>query len=268
MKASDRVAGSQCAHRTPSESQHKWLTPFAVVCYVVVHKTSLCFTNRGFLADRVGLSLGVRGFHMNASKRNSFCRAAVMTALLATMLVCQASAGGPICAPPPSCMPPMCAPQPCAPPPLCGPPPMCAPRMCGPKPCPPPVCEDNPLAMILKGTCRLVAGVVALPFKIVGCLLNSNSPCAKPACYPRPVCPPMAMCPPPMCPPPMCMPQGCGMGCCPPGMGYGMGAMAPSFGYGRGVPRQMMKPMAKKEKKSLPQQLLAGPSDGLFGAYW
>lgn len=209
---------------------------------------------------------------MKASNRTIFSRAALLSALLVALLVCQASAGGPIC-PQPRCMPPMCAPQPCCPPPVCCPPPACAPPMCAPKPCcPPQQCEENPLAMILKGTCKLVAGVVALPFKIVGCL--TSGPCARPACYPmRPACPPMAMmCPPPMCPPPMCVPQpccpppSCGMGYCPPGMGYGMGMMPAPMGYGR--PKPMMRPMAKNQKTSLPKQLLAGPAEGLFGTYW
>ena len=225
------------------------------------------------------MSFGVRGIHMNASKKSAFCRVAALTAVIAVLLVCQASAGGPVCATP-RCLPPMCGPQPCCPPPMCAPapvcpppmcapapcaPPMCGPRMCGPKPCAP-QCEDNPLCMIVKGTFRLVAGAVALPFKLVGCLLQG--PCATPTCCPpRPACPPIAMCPPPSCMP-SCAPPACGMGYCPPGMGYGMGPMAPPMGFGRGVPRPMMKPMAKKGSKSLPPQLLAGPSQGLFGAYW
>ena len=202
-------------------------------------------------------------------------RAAVLTALLATLLVCQASAGGPICAPP-RCLPPMCGPQPCCPPPVCGPPamcapPVCAPPMCAPRPCCPPprnACQDDPLSMIVKGTFRLVAGVAALPFKIVGCIFTK--PCEKGRFYPLPqLCRPVAMCcPPPMCMPP-CPPPACGMGYCPPGMGYGMGVMPAPMGYGRGAPRHMRPmPMAKNQKKGLPKQLLAGPAEGLFGAYW
>jgi len=147
---------------------------------------------------------------------------------------------------------------------------MCAPPMCAPKPCcPPKACEDDPLTMILKGTCRLVAGVVTLPFKIVGCLCSN--PCEKRAFYPLPqLCRPMAMCPPPMCgPQPCCPPPACGMGYCPPGMGGGMGVMPPPMGYGQGAPRPvMMKPMAKSNKSGLPKQLLAGPAEGLFGTCW
>jgi hypothetical protein len=186
----------------------------------------------------------------------------LLTCMLLALAAPLASAGGPVC--PPRCMPPMCAPPPCAPPPMCGPPamcppPMCPPPMCGPKPCPP-RCEDDPLTMIVKGTFRLVAGVVSLPFKLVDCLCRPSCP---PPCGPRVACCP----PPPMCPPPSCMMPGCGMGCCPPGMGMGMGPMGPPAGFGRPGHRPV-RPMAKAKDKALPVQLLAGPSEGVFGEYW
>lgn len=196
-------------------------------------------------------------------------RALIPAALLIALTATLVSAGGPVCPPP------MCGPQPC-PPPMCGPqpcpPPMCGPAMYPPPACPPPCpprrCEDNPLAMILKGTVRLVAGAVALPFKMVDCVVNEI--CRPKRCYPaRPACPPPAMCPPaPMCAPPGCMPPACGPMPAyygpPPGMGYGAPMPAP-VGFGRGASYRS-KPMAKK--KSLPSQLLAAPSESVFGAYW
>jgi hypothetical protein len=214
---------------------------------------------------------------MNGGKTLSIT-VSLLTALTIVCWAPSAWSGGPVCPRPtccpppmamcpPPCPPPMCLPAPvCGPQPMCGPPPCgpmaaCPPPMCGPRPCPPRGCGDNPLAMIVKGAVSIVAGAVALPFKIVDCLL---SPLCKP-CYPKRAC-----CPPPMamCPPPACMPPACGPSFCPPGMAYGMGmgAVAP-VGFGSGAPRRFKsKPIA--ENKVLPLQLLAGPSDDIFGTYW
>jgi len=157
-------------------------------------------------------------------------RVVTLTVLLVAFAAIQVSAGGPVC-----------------PRPMC-PQPMCAPPMCCPPPCPPPRCQENPLAMICKGAFQIVAGVVALPFRVVGCLAEGLSRPMR--CGPPPM---MAGCAPPMCPPPVC------------GPGYGMGPGRP-VGFGGGAPRRFA-PMAEKSK-SLPLTLIAGPNDGVFGGYW
>lgn len=199
---------------------------------------------------------------MNRVLRRFFVRTLVAIGLLLALGVTQVLAGGP-CRP--VCPPPMCGPSMC-PPPMCGPapcpPPMCGPAAC-PPPCPPPrTCEMNPLKMILTGTVRLVAGAVALPFRLVDCVVTEicrPKACRPPAC-PPPMCGP-APCAPPVCPPPMCGP---GYGA---PVGYGMGAMPPptSMGMGKGAPRHF-KPMAKKS--SVKTKLFADQSEGIFGNYW
>jgi hypothetical protein len=187
--------------------------------------------------------------------------------IMLSLSVAQVFAGGPVCPPrAPMCAPPVCAPQMCAPPvcvpaPVCGPvpcapPPPCGPVACGPPPCPP-RCEENPLAMIVKGTVKLVVGVASLPFKVVDCLFGGDD-CFSPRCYPK--YNRMAMCAPPPCMPPVCGPMGY------PGMGYGMGMGRPA-GFGYGVQKRRMVPFAKK-KETLPSSLMATQADGIFGGYW
>jgi len=167
-------------------------------------------------------------------------RALYLAVLLVAIAAVQVSAGGPVC-PPPMC-----------PPPMCGPAPMCAPPLCGPPPCAP-RCEENPLAQICRGAFRLVAGVIALPFRVVGCVAQS-------ICPPQRCGPPLVACgPPPMCLPPVCGPMG------PPAFGYGRGVGRP-VGFGGGAPKRFA-PMAEKNKP-LPLTLIAGPNDGVFGGYW
>jgi hypothetical protein len=187
------------------------------------------------------------------SKRIVVAFAAVV--LFAAMGVYPVSAGGPVC-PPMGCGPAVC------PPPLC-PPPACPPPLCCPPPrCAPPMCKENPLAMIVKGACQLVVGVVALPFKAVDCLIDGL---CRPKCGPmRVACgPPRMACAPPICVPPVVFGPGYGP---PPGFGYGMGRGRP-MGFGQGAPRRFA-PMAGKEK-ALPLTMIAVPNDGgVFGAYW
>ncbi len=184
-----------------------------------------------------------------------------------------AFAGGPVCRQP-ACAPMMCAPQPCMPQPCapacmpqpCGPMacqptcgPVCPPPACGPRPCGPQMCEENPLAKIVKGACQLVAGIVALPFKIVdGIFSGIDCPGQCGPRYPR-----MAMC----CPPQQCMPAVCPpMVCAPPACGMGMARPAP-VGFGFGGPRvKRFSPFSKKE--SAAASLFAAPTEGVFGSYW
>jgi hypothetical protein len=179
---------------------------------------------------------------------------AVMSCLMLTLTVAQVSAGGPVC-PPRGCPPPMCAPPMMCAPPVC-PPPACAPPSCGPRPCPPPGCKENPLAAVVKGAVRLVAGAVALPFKMVDCLLEEM--CAPRCCPPGPgPCRVASACPPP-CPPPACGPSPCFPGPVP-------GMMPAPRGFRPGPARKFV-PFA--EKTSAKIRLMAGPPDGLFGNYW
>jgi hypothetical protein len=210
---------------------------------------------------------------------NITARVTIVATLLLSLSVVQAFAGGPVCptrihkccppvccpqmcAPPPSCAPPMCpqvcVPPPCAPAPMCGPAP-CLPPSCGPGPCPP-RCGENPLAMIVKGTVKLVVGVASLPFKVVDCLFGGGN-CYRPRCYPS--CNRVAMCAPPSCMPPM--PPACGPACYP-GMGYGMGMGRPA-GFGYGAPRRRLAPFAEK-REPFPLTLMATPTQGIFGSYW
>lgn len=152
-----------------------------------------------------------------------------------------AFAGGPVC-PPPGC----------APVAMC-PPPACPPPMCGPPPCPPP-CEPGPLAQILRGTVRLVAGIVTLPFRIVDALCDDSY------CPPRRRAVVACAPPPPMCPPWQPMP-----GYANPAFGFGMAPGRP-VGFGSGAPRRFVPFNAKKSVK--PTKMLAGQVDGIFGAYW
>ncbi len=191
----------------------------------------------------------------------------VLTTLIFTMAISIGVwAGGPVCpprgCPPQPCAPVMCAPQPCMPP-------SCAPAPCGPI-CPPPPCgpqtctsqcEENPLAQIFKGACRLVVGVVALPFKIVDGIFGGFD-CPPSRRYAS--CAPARMCAPP---PPPCMPAMCPPVYCPP-MGCGIGAPRPApVGFGFGGPRvKKFSPFGKKE--SAATSLIAAPTDGFFGTYW
>jgi len=178
----------------------------------------------------------------------------LIACLALTMVVVTAGlalAGGPVC-PPAGCGP-VAA---CPPPPMCPQPmlqPMlCPPPACGPPPCPPP-CEPGPLAQILRGTVRLVVGVVTLPFRIVDAICDDSF------CPPRRAvvaCAP----PPPMCPPGMPMP-----GFAAPGYGFGMAPGRP-VGFGQGAPRRYVPFQAKKAYK--PAKMLAGQVDGIFGGYW
>lgn len=177
-------------------------------------------------------------------------------ALAVAVLLCvagQVSAGGPMCAPPmcgPNyCMPPMCAP----PMPVCRPV-MCAPPRCGPPPCGPRMCKPNPLAQICKGAFALVTGVIALPFKVVGSVINSL--CCPPRCCPPRCGPPRMACVPISVPRFILGP--------PPGMAYG--PRHRPMGFGHGAPRRFS-PMAKA-KKSADITFMAVASDGFFGAYW
>jgi hypothetical protein len=168
--------------------------------------------------------------------------------LLIVVAAMPASAGGPVCPPPYCGPPPVCAP------PVCGPPPMCPPPMCAPR------CRENGLSLILRGCCKLVVGVIALPFKVVDCLVSG--PICPPKCRPRPrlACGPPPFCPPVgMCPPWQPMPR-----FCPPAYGCGMAPGMP-VGFGHGAPRGFA-PMVKKN--SVPAKLLAGSMDGIFGTYW
>jgi hypothetical protein len=187
------------------------------------------------------------------------CRFLMVSALLLVGAVNLAVAGGP-CAPP-MCPPPMACPPPCPPPALCPPPcaPPCPPPTCGPPPCAP-RCGVNPIAAILGCAARIVVGAVTLPFRLVECL--ADGPDCGPVCRPRMACaidiaPPPIYCLPPM--PVYCCPPPCG----PPAFGYGMPVGRP-VGFGRGAPRRH----APFAKKSAPAAIMAGPVDGVFGAYW
>ncbi len=186
--------------------------------------------------------------------------ALAVTVLLIAAAAGQVNAGGP-CAPP-MCGPNYCLPQMCPPPmpvcapPMCAPPP-CGPPMCAPPPCPP-RCKPNPLAQICKGAFSLVTGVIALPFAVADCLIDSMR-CA-PRCGPRPVCgPPRMACAPPICVPPYILGP-------PPGMApYGMMGHRP-MGFGHGAPRRFS-PMARGEKTA-GMTFMAESGDGFFGTYW
>jgi hypothetical protein len=171
----------------------------------------------------------------------------IMGCVILAMTVAQVSAGGPVC-PPRGCPPPMCAPPMMCAPPLC-PPPVCPPPACGPPPCPPRGCRENPVAAVVKGAVRLVAGVIALPFKAVDCLVEE-------LCRPSD-CRMAAPCPPPVCPPPMCGPAPCPPGPMP---GFRPGPMGPRPGPAR------FRPFA--EEKSAKIRLMAGPPEGIFGTFW
>jgi len=191
---------------------------------------------------------------------------------LLVMTAGQALAGGPIC-PPPMCPPPMCGPPAYCPPPMCGPPvcmpmkvrpprmcpPPCPPPMCGPPPCAPRCDREGPLARLLKGAVRLVAGVVSLPFRVVDRLIGG--PCSPQRLGRRHRV--MA------CAPPVCAPMGVYGPWRPmpryraPAYGFGMAPGRP-VGAGHGAPRRFV-PFAKK---SVPAGLVASSVDGIFGAYW
>ncbi|MFH1116611.1 MAG: hypothetical protein V1792_22075 [Pseudomonadota bacterium] len=178
------------------------------------------------------------------SKKYLTCASAVVVLLIAAV-VGQANAGGP-------CAPPMCGPNYCLPQ-------MCPPPMCAPPPCGPPMCKPNPLGQICRGALDLVTGVIALPFKVADCLIDSLR-CA-PRCGPRPVCgPPHGMaCVPPISVPPYILGP-------PPGMPpYAMGGHRP-MGFGHGAPRRFS-PMARGEKTA-GLTFMAVSDDGFFGAYW
>ncbi len=172
----------------------------------------------------------------------------------------------PTCAPPvPVCGPPRCAPPMC-PPPMCAPP-ACPPPACGPAYCPPPSCakEDNCFTLLGKGACKLVVGVLSLPFKVVDCIFGQTD------CGPRNLgrCAPYARtaCMPPSCGPTYCAPPmpACGpaYGC---GIGFGPSVGGPvGFGFA-GPKRGKFVPFA--EKKSLPASLIAGTPTSVFGEYW
>jgi hypothetical protein len=170
--------------------------------------------------------------------------------LLVLLAAVELVAGGPVC-PPSGCGPALYPPMAC-PPPMCPPP-----GYCGP-PCPPPPCKPNPLAQICEGAFKVVTGVIALPFKVVDCVIDKL--CCPPRCgLRRPYCPPpLAACAPPISVPPYVLGP-------PPGPGYGMGA-PPPVGFGHRPPRKSS-PMAKSEKP-FEITLTAGADHGFFGAYW
>jgi hypothetical protein len=183
------------------------------------------------------------------------CIIALMCVSVSAGGPCRPPACGPVCAPPP----PMCGPVPCGPipaPMIACPPPQ---PMCGLPPCAPPACRDkeNPLAKIAKGACMVVTGVVALPFKLVDCLVEGIKGDGK--------CPPPSM----ACAPAGCMPPPapmCGPGFGPPGVGPGMGMPRPmGMGYGARKSKRFV-PFAKE--KPVSDKLLAGTPEGFFGAYW
>ncbi len=184
------------------------------------------------------------------SQKNLTCALAVALLLIAAA-VGQVNAGGP-CAPP-MCGPNYCVPQMCPPPMMVCPPPRCA-----PPPCCPPQCKPNPLAQICNGAVSLVTGVIALPFKVADCLINSLR--CPPRCGPRPVCgPPRMACVPPISVPPYILGP-------PPGMPpYGVGRHRP-MGFGHGAPRRFS-PMAQGEKAA-GLTFMAVSDEGFFGTYW
>jgi len=177
--------------------------------------------------------------------------ALAVTVLLIAAAAGQVSAGGP-CAPP-MCGPNYCVPQMCPPPMMVCPPPACAPPPCGP-----PRCKPNPLTQICKGAFSLVTGVIALPFAVADCLIDSLRCCA-PSCGPRPVCgPPRMACAPPISVPPYILGP-------PPGM-HPYGMRHRPMGFGHGAPRRFS-PMAQG-KKNAGATFMAESGDGFFGAYW
>lgn len=196
-------------------------------------------------------------------EKRAFALITMMSIALMLVGLAPALAGGPPCPRPVMCPTPVCVPQPVpvlVPQPMCAPPP-CGPVACGPPPCPPRRCRPNPLATLCKGAVSLVAGVIALPFRILDGLLCPN-PCGY-ACAP----PRRLACPPPMCGPVACGPAPMmmgGPGFCPPMYGYGRPPVAP-MGFGRGASPRMV-PFAKKE--SLQTKLVADSAEGMFGAYW
>jgi hypothetical protein len=174
-----------------------------------------------------------------------------------------AFAGGPVC--PPKMCGPVCAP----PPPMCGPLPICGPAPCPPlAACPPPGpmcgpppprnCRETPLAKIVNGTIMVACGVVALPFKLVDCVIEGLS--GPPKCGPAYQGPPPAACMPPA--PPMCGPAPCA-----PGVAPGMYPPGRPVGMGYGPPRsKRFAPFA--EERTAPEHHLAAPAGSIFGAYW
>lgn len=187
-------------------------------------------------------------------KRGNHSRVLLISAVLIAAWTLSVWAGGPVC-PPSGCGPAYCPPPMCMPP-AC-PPPMCAPPVCPPPTCGPPPCKPNPLAQICEGAFRLVTGVIALPFKAVGCMVEMGR--CKPRCgYPPAACPPVACAPPISVPPYILGPAP--MGC------YGMGPGVPPVGLGQRPPRRFS-PMAKK-KAPVEMTLMAGADEGFFGAYW
>jgi hypothetical protein len=193
-------------------------------------------------------------------KRGNHSRVVLISAVLIAAWTVSALAGGPICPPrgcgPAYCPQPMCMPPACLPP-MCSPP-MCAPPVCPPRTCGPPPCKPNPLAQICEGAFRLVAGVIALPFKVVGCMVDFGR------CKPRCGYPPAACCPPVACASPISVPPYI-LGPSPMA-GYGMGPGVPPIGLGRRPPRKFS-PMAKK-KGPLEMSLMAEANEAFFGAYW
>lgn len=181
----------------------------------------------------------------------------ILTCALAIAVLLIAGTAGQVFAGGPMCAPPMCGPNFC-PPPMC-PPPMCVvpPPRCCPPACAPRRCKPNPLAQICRGAFGLVTGVIALPFKVVDCMINSL--CCPPKCGPRPRCgPPRMACMPPITVPPYILGP-------PPGAMYGAGRHRP-MGFGHGAPRRFS-PMAKGEK-SAGITFMAVADDGFFGSYW
>ncbi len=200
--------------------------------------------------------------------------AVAFAGLLLVAVAADLFAGGPVCPPPVCGPPPMCGAPSFCPPPMCPPqvgfmppmyatqcPPPCPPPTCGPPPmCCPPRCRVNPLAKVLVKTCELVASVVALPFRVVDCIV---SPLCDPPCGPRRMA---AACPPPACGPvDMCPPGGPAFG--PPGPMYGGPAMTP-VRYRPGTPQRFLPMNAKAKKGREAQGLLALRIEGVFGTYW
>ncbi|MBM3300369.1 MAG: hypothetical protein FJY85_10480 [Deltaproteobacteria bacterium] len=184
--------------------------------------------------------------------RRHFAYTLTVAVLLVGAAAVELFAGGPIY-PPVGCPPAVCPPMAC-PPPMCPPP-----GYCGP-PCPPPPCKPNPLAQICEGAFKVVTGVVALPFRLVDCVIDKLS-CPPRYGPPRPYCPPpMAACAPPISVPPYVLGP-------PPGPGYGMGmGMRPPVGFGHQPPRKFS-PMAKQEKP-IEITVTAGADQSFFGTYW
>ena len=183
-----------------------------------------------------------------------------------------AFAGRPVCRQP-ACAPMMCAPQPCMPQPCapacmpqpCGPMacqptcgPVCPPPACGPRPCGPQMCEENPLAKIVKGACQLVAGIVALPFKIVDGIF-SGIDCPGQCGPSNRVWPCVAL-----------RNSACLLFALPwlraPGLWNGNGETRPGGFRLRWPQSKRFSPFSKKE--SAAASLFAAPTEGVFGSYW